>query len=160
MFLWIITFCYLSRPVLLLYSWCFTPSILPIFPCIIEHGSHSSSPYTRSENKIVNTFWNSYYLHELLTALFLPSFYSPTAPNAIYSHSKCYLFSLQMLSTLTNFYVTIYELLNIFLSGSHSKQLTQIIHYTTEPLLIDTFKAPRSSSFILTSLLCKIGLSL
>lgn len=87
------------------------------------------------ENKIVNTFLELYYLYEVLTALFLPSFYSPTAPNAIYSHSKCYLLSLQMLSILTTFYVTIYELLNIFFSGSHSKQLTQIIHYTTEPLL-------------------------
>ena len=112
------------------------------------------------ENKIVNTFLELYYLYELLTALFLPSFYSPTAPNAIYSHSKCYLLSLQMLSILTTFYVTIYELLNIFLSGSHSKQLTQIIHYTTEPLLIDTFKTSRRSSFILTSLLCLTGLSL
>lgn len=73
----------------------------PSFSCIPSVLLHQFSPFSlalsnmdhtqvlhtlASENKEVNTFLELCYLCELLTDLFLPSFY-PTAPNAIYSHN-------------------------------------------------------------------------
>lgn len=80
--------------------------LLPVqgqsFSCIPNVLFHQFSPFSvalwnmdhtqvlhtlASENKEVNTFLELCYLCELLTDLFLPSFYFPTAPNAIYSHN-------------------------------------------------------------------------
>lgn len=57
------------------------------FYLALSNMDHTQVLHTlASENKEVNTFLELCYLCELLTDLFLPSFY-PAAPNAIYSHN-------------------------------------------------------------------------
>lgn len=134
------------------------------FSLALSNMDHTQVLHTlASENKEVNTFLELCYLCELLTDLFLPSFY-PTAPNAIYSHN---FLMLPSMNSWTSFFLTInsnYTLHNWTSLNWHFQSPSTFFIYSdfsavhNWPLLVNitSFSLSDCSLFWLSSYICKL----